>query len=170
MTFGALAARSLWLQGFDQVFLQEQGSARYSRELEVPAHRGRIVDRAGEPLAISTPVKSLWAFPAKLDATPAQRAKLAAVLDAPAPVLARKLDAGEDFVFVARQLAARGGRSRDGHRHRGPPRAERVSALLPRRRNDEPTSWASPAIATSDRKASSSRSRNGWADIPAVAA
>jgi cell division protein FtsI (penicillin-binding protein 3) len=105
LAFGVLAARSLWLQGFDQVFLQEQGSARYSRELEVPAHRGRIVDRTGEPLAISTPVKSLWAFPAKLDATPAQRAKLASVLETPAPVLARKLDSAEDFVFIARQLA-----------------------------------------------------------------
>jgi cell division protein FtsI (penicillin-binding protein 3) len=105
LAFGVLAARSLWLQGFDQVFLQEQGSARYSRELEVPAHRGRIVDRMGEPLAISTPVKSLWAFPAKIDATPAQRAKLAALLETPVPVLARKLDSAEDFVFVARQLA-----------------------------------------------------------------
>jgi cell division protein FtsI (penicillin-binding protein 3) len=102
--FGVLAARSLWLQGFDHAFLQEQGSARYSRELEVPAHRGRIVDRFGEPLAISTPVKSLWAFPAKLDATPAQRAKLAAVLETPVSSLARKLDTDEDFVFVARQL------------------------------------------------------------------
>jgi cell division protein FtsI (penicillin-binding protein 3) len=103
--FAVLAARSLWLQGFDHAFLQEQGSARYSRELEVPAHRGRIVDRLGEPLAISTPVKSLWAFPAKLDATPTQRAKLAAVLETPGTALARKLDADEDFVFIARQLA-----------------------------------------------------------------
>ena len=67
--FMILLARSLYLQWFDNEFLQGQGSARHSRELEVPAHRGRIVDRAGEALALSTPVKSLWAFPDKFDAT-----------------------------------------------------------------------------------------------------
>jgi cell division protein FtsI (penicillin-binding protein 3) len=104
LAFALLAARSLWLQGFEHAFLQEQGSARHSRELEVPAHRGRIVDRFGEPLAISTPVESLWAFPAKLDATPAQRAALAAALELPPQALARRLDAEADFVYVARQL------------------------------------------------------------------
>ncbi|HET7031839.1 MAG TPA: hypothetical protein VFJ48_01860, partial [Casimicrobiaceae bacterium] len=63
LLFAALVARSIYLQSIDNAFLQEQGSSRYSREIEVPAHRGRIVDRSGEPLAISTPVKSIWAFP-----------------------------------------------------------------------------------------------------------
>jgi cell division protein FtsI (penicillin-binding protein 3) len=103
--FGVLAARSLYLQWIDNAFLQEQGSARYSRELEVPAHRGRIVDRLGEPLAISTPVKSLWAFPPKFEATPAQLSELARVLDSTPQALARKLDPEEDFAFVAKQLS-----------------------------------------------------------------
>ena len=52
LLFAALVGRSLYLRG-STTFLQEQGT-RYSREIEVPAHRGRIVDRSGEPLAIST--------------------------------------------------------------------------------------------------------------------
>ena len=102
--FAALAARSVYLQWFDNVFLQEQGSARYSRELEVPAHRGRIVDRLGEALAISTPVKSLWVFPAKVDATPTQMAGLAKVLEIAPQALARRFETGEDFAYVAKQL------------------------------------------------------------------
>ena len=70
LLFGVLIGRSLYLQWINNAFLQEQGSSRYSREIEVPAHRGRIVDRAGEPLAISTPVNSVWAFPGQVDATP----------------------------------------------------------------------------------------------------
>ena len=63
--FAGLLGRSFYLQRFDNAFLQEQGSSRYSRELAVPAHRGRIVDRFGEPLAVSTPVKAVWAWPDK---------------------------------------------------------------------------------------------------------
>ena len=73
----ASLGRSLYLQWIDNEFLQEQGSSRYSREIELPAHRGRIVDRYGDALAISTPVKSIWAFPAKVEATPEQLAALA---------------------------------------------------------------------------------------------
>ena len=75
LLFAGLVGRSLYLQWIDNEFLQTQGSARHSRELEVPAHRGRIVDRFGEPLAVSTPVKSLWAFPDKFEATPAAAAR-----------------------------------------------------------------------------------------------
>ena len=55
LAFAMLAGRSIYLQWIDNAFLQERGAARYSRELELPAHRGRIVDRSGEPLAVSTP-------------------------------------------------------------------------------------------------------------------
>ena len=105
LLFVGLVGRSLYLQWIDNEFLQEQGSARYSRELEVPAHRGRIVDRFGEPLAISTPVKSLWAFPDKFEATPdAARAARAHARDDAAAARAQ-LDAHEDFVFLAQQIA-----------------------------------------------------------------
>ena len=103
--FLVLLARALYLQWIDNEFLQGQGSARHSRELEVPAHRGRIVDRAGEALALSTPVKSLWAFPDKFDATPAQIASLAAILETTPQKLTSRLDAHDDFAFLAKQIA-----------------------------------------------------------------
>ena len=110
-----LIGRSLYLQWIDNAFLQEQGSSRYSREIEVPAHRGRIVDRLGEPLAISTPVKSIWAFPGQVDAAPEKLALLARALETTPQALAKKLADGNDFVFLAKQVP--------------PEVAERVAAL-----------------------------------------
>jgi cell division protein FtsI (penicillin-binding protein 3) len=103
--FVGLAGRSVYLQSVDHEFLQTQGSARYSLDLEVPAHRGRIIDRSGEALALSTPVKTLWAFPDKFDATPAQLAELARILETTPQKLTARLDANEDFAFLARQIA-----------------------------------------------------------------
>jgi cell division protein FtsI (penicillin-binding protein 3) len=104
LLFAVLAGRSLYLQGFEDEFLQGQGKARYAREIEVPAHRGRIVDRHGEALAVSTPVKSLWAFPDKLDGTQAQWAALAKLLEISPQALKRKIAAADDFVYLARRL------------------------------------------------------------------
>jgi cell division protein FtsI (penicillin-binding protein 3) len=105
LLFFGLVGRSMYLQWIDNEFLQTQGSARHSRDLEVPAHRGRIVDRFGEPLALSTPVKSLWVFPDKFDATPDQLAKLARILDTTPQRIQAQIDARDDFAFVARQVA-----------------------------------------------------------------
>jgi len=105
LLFAGLVGRSLYLQWIDNEFLQSQGSARHSRELEVPAHRGRIVDRSGEALAVSTPVKSLWAFPDKFEATSEQMASLARLLETTPAKLQASLDAHEDFAFVAKQIA-----------------------------------------------------------------
>lgn len=102
--FLGLAARSLYLQSINNAFLQEQGSSRYSRQIEVPAHRGMIVDRHGEPLAISTPVKSIWTFPARLEITDGQLRALAKALEVPPQAITRKLQDAGDFVFLARQL------------------------------------------------------------------
>jgi cell division protein FtsI (penicillin-binding protein 3) len=121
--FGVLASRALYLQWFDNVFLQQRGAARYSRELEVPAHRGRIVDRFGDPLAISTPVKSLWAFPQQFDATPAQLASLARVLDTSPQALKKRVSSADDFVYLAKGVS--------------PETAERALALKIRGLNDE---------------------------------
>ncbi len=63
LLFMVLLARGLWLQAFNEAFLQGQGDARYTRTLKTEANRGMITDRNGDPLAISTPVQSIWASP-----------------------------------------------------------------------------------------------------------
>ncbi len=103
--FVVLLGRSLYLQWMENDFLQGQGAARFSREIEVPAHRGRIVDRYGDALAISTPVKSLWVFRDKVEASPEQLRALARVLETTPQQLAARLKGDGDFAFVAKQLA-----------------------------------------------------------------
>ncbi len=125
--FVVLLGRSLFLQRFDNTFLQEQGSSRYSREIEVPAHRGRIVDRFGEPLAISTPVKAVWAWPDKVDATPEQLKTLAVALEMPPTALEQRLAEGGDFVYLKRPVA--------------PEVAEHVAALKIKGVHDEAEYW-----------------------------
>jgi cell division protein FtsI (penicillin-binding protein 3) len=103
--FSALTVRALYLQAVKTDFLQEKGDARYSRVLEVPATRGRITDRHGEALAVSTPVKSIWAIPADVQLKPAQRKGLARLLAVSTRELDRKLAERErDFVYLKRQL------------------------------------------------------------------
>jgi len=104
LLFAGLVGRSLYLQWIDNEFLQEQGSSRYSREIELPAHRGRILDRHGEALAISTPMKSIWAFPAKVEASPEQLAALARLLETSPRALSKRLADAGDFLFIARQV------------------------------------------------------------------
>jgi len=104
LLFVALAGRSLYLQWIDNEFLQGQGISRYGRTIEVPAHRGRIVDRSGEPLAISTPMKSIWAFPGQVEMAPGQLAQLARALETTPAALTKKLEDGSDFVFLAKQI------------------------------------------------------------------
>ncbi len=104
--FLVLAGRSFYLQALQTQFLQEKGEARYSRVLEVPGTRGRILDRNGEALAISTPVQSVWAIPGDVAADAAAVRRLAAMLDTDARELRRKLeDTSRDFVYLKRQIA-----------------------------------------------------------------
>ena len=100
-----LFARALYLQGFHNDFLQQKGDARYSRVVEVPAHRGMITDRNGEPLAISTPVDSVWASPPDVVADAAQLRQLAHLLDSNVGHLKERLfDTSREFVYLKRQL------------------------------------------------------------------
>jgi len=71
--FVVTAGRSLYLQAMDTDFLQEKGEARYSRVLEVPGTRRRVLDRNGGGLAISTPVQAGWAIPGGVQASGAIR-------------------------------------------------------------------------------------------------
>ncbi|AZN37672.1 peptidoglycan D,D-transpeptidase FtsI family protein [Iodobacter ciconiae] len=69
--FAVLLGRGLYLQAWNEGFLQEQGDARYMRNLKQASNRGMITDRNGEPLAISTPVQSIWASPRGITLLPA---------------------------------------------------------------------------------------------------
>lgn len=75
-----LIGRITLLQVIDRPFLQSQGDARTLRHETIPAHRGMITDRNGEPLAISTPVVTIWANPQELPEDAIQRVMLAQAL------------------------------------------------------------------------------------------
>jgi cell division protein FtsI (penicillin-binding protein 3) len=61
-----LVYRAVNLQLVDHGFLAKEGDARFSRVLDIAAHRGTVTDRYGEPLAVSTPVDSIWVNPSEL--------------------------------------------------------------------------------------------------------
>jgi cell division protein FtsI (penicillin-binding protein 3) len=105
LAFGVLAARSVYLQALRTDFLQEKGDARYSRVIDVPATRGRVLDRNGDALAVSTPVKSIWAIPADVELSREQRRKLASLLVVEPAELGKKLAASKDFVYLKRQVS-----------------------------------------------------------------
>ncbi|PWT71092.1 MAG: cell division protein [Proteobacteria bacterium] len=105
LCFGTLTARAMYLQVWHNDFLQQEGASRFTRLLELPAHRGMIIDRNGEPLAISTPVESVWASPSDVDISPTQRRRLATLLQLDDAELKRKLgESGKEFVYLRRQL------------------------------------------------------------------
>jgi cell division protein FtsI (penicillin-binding protein 3) len=100
-----MLGRGVYLQGIHDDFLQEKGNARYSRVIEVSAHRGLISDRNGEPLAVSTPVESVWASPPDVEADRRQVKKLAQILGMDAEeVKSRLFDTSRDFVYLKRLL------------------------------------------------------------------
>lgn len=100
-----LFGRGAYLQVMHDDFLQEKGNARYSRVIEVVAHRGMITDRNGEPLAVSTPVESVWASPADVEADSRQIKLLAQALGMNIEELKKRLsDTSRDFVYLKRHL------------------------------------------------------------------
>jgi cell division protein FtsI (penicillin-binding protein 3) len=102
----ALVARAVNLQIVDTEFLQDQGEARYLREVTVPTRRGNILDRNGEPLAVSTPVDSVWVNPKELLQVPTDIEPLARVLNVEADEIERRLTqrANREFVWLRRRL------------------------------------------------------------------
>jgi cell division protein FtsI (penicillin-binding protein 3) len=104
LSFLSLIGRSLYLQVFRNDFLKGKGEARYERVLDIPATRGRITDRHGDMLAVSTPVKSIWAIPEDAKLQPAEARQLAQLLEMDVRELNRKLASDKDFVFLKRQI------------------------------------------------------------------
>lgn len=102
----ALFGRAVKLQVMDTEFLQSQGEARFLREVEIPTVRGNIVDRNGEPLAVSTPVESVWAHPRELLQAADRIPMLAGLLDANAEAIERRLTqrADREFVWLRRHI------------------------------------------------------------------
>lgn len=105
VAFAALAGRAAYIQIFGNEFFQRQGEVRFARTLELPANRGRILDRNGLILASSVPAASIWAIPEDVDANKVQLAQLARLLEMPLADLNRKLgDDDKTFVWVKRQV------------------------------------------------------------------
>ncbi len=103
--FAVMLGRAFYLQGVHDDFLQARGEARFTRVIEIPASRGVITDRDGEPLAISTPVESVWASREDVRMTDAQAAALAKLLETDVTGIRKRLaESTRDFVFLKRQL------------------------------------------------------------------
>jgi len=103
---GAIVWRIVDLQVMDQGFLKGQGDARSVRHIPIPAHRGLITDRNGEPLAVSTPVTTLWGNPKELQAAKSRWPDLAKALGQDAATLSERLrsQASREFIYLVRGL------------------------------------------------------------------
>jgi cell division protein FtsI (penicillin-binding protein 3) len=112
-----LAARAVYLQVLSSDFLQSQGNQRHTRLVKDNSHRGMILDRHGSPLAVSTPVDSVWAHPPTLAGERRKWARLAALLDISPREFAQLVRKHENREFMYLK------------RHATPALAERVMAL-----------------------------------------
>ena len=103
---GAIAWRIVDLQVVDRDFLKGQGDARSLRHIPIPAHRGLITDRNGEPLAVSTPVTTLWANPKEMQAAKDRWPALAVALKQNPQQLTARLEqqANKEFIYLVRGL------------------------------------------------------------------
>lgn len=101
-----LIASAAYVQLINSDFYQRQAQARYLRELPIPTSRGMITDRNGEPLAVSTPVESIWGNPQELLRNPDAISKLAKVLDVPMEELRTRLlqKADKEFMYLKRRI------------------------------------------------------------------
>lgn len=100
----AVSGRIVWLHVVRQDFLAEQGDKRSLRHVPISAHRGTITDRNGEPLAVSTPMTTLWANPMELEAGRTRWPELATALGIGSADLTQRIDAnaGRSFMYLER--------------------------------------------------------------------
>ena len=109
--FGLLAtsllARAVHLQVFNKDFLNQQADTRHLRTERISAHRGTITDRNGEPLAISTPVDSIWANPKKLAPAVDRVPELARALELDPQLLMRRItrSMNKEFLYLRRHVS-----------------------------------------------------------------
>ena len=113
----SLVARAVHLQVLDKDFLNKQADTRHLRTERISAHRGTITDRYGEPLAISTPVDSVWVNPQEFASAVDNVPQLARTLDIDSQILMRRITRSMDKEFLYLK------------RHLNPEQAEQVLAL-----------------------------------------
>ncbi|HLO61409.1 MAG TPA: penicillin-binding protein 2 [Azonexus sp.] len=114
--FLALVARGFYLQVINNDFLQQKGGSRYLRDIEISASRGKVIDRNGDLLAVSTPMKTIWAIPGDARTmTAPQKSQLAELLGISVRELDGKIASEKTFTFIKRQVA--------------PETADRIAAL-----------------------------------------
>jgi cell division protein FtsI (penicillin-binding protein 3) len=102
--FAVLLGRAVFVQILDAPFFLKQGEIRYGHTIELPASRGRIVDRNGLILAASVPAPSIWAIPKDLEGGAASRARLATLLGMTSAALESRLAENQNFVWLRRQV------------------------------------------------------------------
>jgi hypothetical protein len=105
VAFAGLAGRAAYVQVFGNDFFQRQGEVRFARTLELPANRGRVLDRNGLILASSVVAQSIWAIPEDVDRADPKLRQLAKLLEMPLADLRKRLaDDDKTFVWIKRQV------------------------------------------------------------------
>jgi len=106
LAFAALAGRAFWIQGPGNAFYQKQGASRYERTLDLPASRGKIMDRNGLVLATTLPVRAVWAIPEDIpeDLAVEKSKALASLLEIDPKELRTKMARDSSFVYIKRQV------------------------------------------------------------------
>ncbi|MEO6365679.1 MAG: penicillin-binding transpeptidase domain-containing protein [Luteimonas sp.] len=101
-----LIVRAVDLQLIDNEFYRQQGNERFLRDIEIPTTRGMITDRNGEPLAVSSPVESIWANPRELTKQQDRLSELAKALGVPPDYLKRKVSqrSEKEFMWLKRRI------------------------------------------------------------------
>jgi len=103
--FLVLLMRAFYLQVINNDFLQEKGDSRYLRDIEISASRGKVTDRHGDMLAVSTPMRSIWAIPSDARTMSGeQKRQLAELVELKPRELDARLASERNFVFVKRQV------------------------------------------------------------------
>lgn len=106
LAFAGLLWRTIDLTLLDRAFLKGQGDARTLRTISIPAYRGMIIDRNGEPLAISSPVDAVWVNPEEFDPSPEQMKNLSRALGMNQTELQQRIDKneGREFTYLKRGI------------------------------------------------------------------
>src|SRR5690554_6533045 len=164
----AVCWRIVELHVLDEGFLKNQGDKRSVRHVPIPAHRGQITDRNGEPLAVSTPVLTIWANPTQLIKHPDRWPELARELGTDLATFSERLKANADkeFIYLRRRMVPADGEAVMALRVPAST-ASRSTAASIRPVRWQPIWWDSPTSTRRARRASSWPMTTGSKGCPA---